>query len=279
MKIDRAAPVTTAVVSGTAGSEGWYVSVPTVTLNAEDPLSGVQKTEYRVSRSGDDAHWSDWIPYTGPFQLEEGRNVVAFRSLDLAGNTEQEQTAQVAFDAHAPTFEVLANGTVLTTGTDWSDSDLLQLAVQAADTLSGVASTQITVTDSVYGAIAENGGLYDLAGRLGPVKVHVTVTDHAGNRAEAEYTLNVTTNYDSVLRLLARYESAGEVAKPLSEQLQAAIRQAKQMEDDGKPKQALKHLEDFVKHLQNDAMQKFISNQAKQALASDANELLKRLQP
>ena len=51
VNIDKIAPVTTASVSPAAanGSNGWYTSDVTVTLDVYDNVSGVAKTEYQVN--------------------------------------------------------------------------------------------------------------------------------------------------------------------------------------------------------------------------------------
>ena len=45
---DTVHPTTTALLSGSAGSNGWYIVRVTVALSASDNLSGVAVTQYRL---------------------------------------------------------------------------------------------------------------------------------------------------------------------------------------------------------------------------------------
>jgi hypothetical protein len=103
--------------------------------------------------------------------------------------------------------------------------------------------------------------------------VIVTVTDAAGNQMSAAYTVNVKTDIDSVLRLLALFEQEGRVGGPLAAQLRNAVQQAKHQADAGHAKQAVKHLDDALKHLNNGPMKRHVTAEAKQALETDLQTL------
>lgn len=93
---DLIAPSTTANVSGQKGSNGWFVSDATISLNASDEGVGVFKTEYSL----DDGR--TWINYMEPITLGEGRHVVNFRSEDFVGNREDVKRIGVNVDKSAP---------------------------------------------------------------------------------------------------------------------------------------------------------------------------------
>ncbi|WP_158560245.1 DUF4838 domain-containing protein [Paenibacillus contaminans] len=78
---------------------------------------------------------------------------------------------------------------------------------------------------------------------------------------------------------LQQYEASGDVQKPLAKQLGNALKQVRHHLDKGSVTQALKKMEDFIKHLENDALQKFISEAAKNQLEADANLIIQALNP
>lgn len=93
---DVVAPETAAELSGTKLSDGSFMKQATIRLSATDDRSGIEKTIYRVNAGS----WSD---YSAPIRLTaDGVAMVAYRSVDKAGNWEPIKTAAVAVTA--PTF-------------------------------------------------------------------------------------------------------------------------------------------------------------------------------
>jgi hypothetical protein len=86
IKIDRTAPVTTASAPDPTYSSGWYGAPVTVTLDANDNLSGVSTTKYAID--GGSA-----VVYDEPFSVGKGVHTVTYWSTDEAGNTEDRAAA------------------------------------------------------------------------------------------------------------------------------------------------------------------------------------------
>ena len=78
VKVDLAAPVATASLSGGANGFGWRASAPTVTLSATDAGSGVALIRYAL----DGAAPQD---YAAPFSVPEGFHNLSFFAVDVAG--------------------------------------------------------------------------------------------------------------------------------------------------------------------------------------------------
>ena len=99
-KIDQTPPTTTVKFTGDEGDDNWFISDVEVELTATDTTSGVAETSYRL----DDGSWTT---YTAPFTItEEGVHTLDYYSVDLAGNEEDENEAEVKIDKTAPTLEV-----------------------------------------------------------------------------------------------------------------------------------------------------------------------------
>ncbi|WP_045516885.1 FIMAH domain-containing protein [Neobacillus niacini] len=74
--------------------------------------------------------------------------------------------------------------------------------------------------------------------------------------------------------LLDYYLETGEVETPLYKQLSNKLEQAEQFKNNGQEEQAVKHLKDFIAHLNNNALDKFVSEQSKRLLNHDTQILI-----
>jgi alpha-tubulin suppressor-like RCC1 family protein len=155
---DRVAPVTDVTLTGTPGLNGWYTSdTVAVSLTATDAQSDIAVTRY----STDDG--STWTTYTDAVPLTvEGTTTVLFYSVDTAGNLEAEKTFDVKIDHTSPDITALPFDTPNAGG--WYNHDV-EVAFDAADEESGIASAPPTVTFSEEGASrSANVSVNDLAG-------------------------------------------------------------------------------------------------------------------
>ena len=81
VKVDKAAPVTTASSTPAPGADGWISGAAKVTLAATDAGSGVASTQYAIDGG-------DWVTYTAPFDAPFGEHTLRVRSTDNAGLVE-----------------------------------------------------------------------------------------------------------------------------------------------------------------------------------------------
>lgn len=126
---DELAPVTTATVTGTQGSAGYYRSNVSVGLAATDYAqsgvipSGVFETKCKVDSE-------EWKVCAGPIQINtEGQHTLQFYSTDNAGNAEPVQTIQFTIDKTAP--EAMFKFNSQTKDLDIAASDILDPAPTA----------------------------------------------------------------------------------------------------------------------------------------------------
>ncbi|PWW07285.1 glycosyl hydrolase family 43 [Paenibacillus cellulosilyticus] len=192
-------------------------------------------------------------------------------STSLSGESALSDAVSVLLDQTQPSFELLVNGQQLGEGGTFEDSALLTF--RAADDLSGAASAQIVIDGTVYPVDLTKGNdvIVDLAGKPGSYDAAITVVDAAGNKLQQSFQLNVTTSLDSMNQLLARYQSS--LNNSMSQQLHNALDQAQHKLDMNRPDQAAKHMQDFVKHLNNTSVQA-VDSKVKAVLLADAQALI-----
>lgn len=256
--------MTAAQVQGT-GYNGWYTSDVSVTLSVPDPDYGNGQTEYRLDQQ------AEWQPYGAPIRLSaEGRHTLYYRSTDAAGNVEEERTLPIRIDKQPPAFSLLADGTPITGTSVFDDTRTITLQLQAEDGLSGLALRQFTVTGATY----ESQAVVNLSGLAGEQQVVVKLMDVAGNKREQTVSFRVAPTIATLSGLVDRYAAQGALNAPLEPQLRNSADQARHQYDKGSVEQAVKHLDDFVKHLQNESMQRYIAPDARQALESYVGALI-----
>jgi hypothetical protein len=128
--VDNTAPSTSASLSGTAGSSGWWRSSVAVALSASDGAGiGVAGIRYRV----DGGAWQD---YGGPFTVTgDGAHTVEYHGTDYLGNAQAVQNLQIRIDTLPPVTRSAITGTLGLNG--WY-TDTVAVTLAAADATSGV---------------------------------------------------------------------------------------------------------------------------------------------
>jgi len=190
---DAIPPTTTALITGTQGNAGWYVSDVQIKWSSTDDEggSGVKEIHYFI-----DGVEAVVQASSASFTLTaDGTHVVAWYAVDNAGNAEApplEMTINI--DKTSPAITSLgADAAIL-----WPPNGKMvnvMIGGSVADDASGVASTAITVTDEygVYNMTVDGfGKTVPLeASRLGTDKdgrvytITAVTTDLAGNQSTA----------------------------------------------------------------------------------------------
>ncbi|AZU60951.1 DUF4350 domain-containing protein [Neobacillus mesonae] len=200
-QLDETAPFTQAEVDSkeSQGNNGWYRSDVSVSLSANDDLSGVQSTKYRINRS-------DWTDYTGPIQLtSDGIIKIEYRSTDKAGNVEEAKSVEIKIDKTEPTLKVSVDKPILSVPNrkmedikallDYSDSTsgidsvvLESISVNEDNAVSSdIQGAEYGMLDTAFSLRAERNGTGN--GRI--YTITYLAADKAGNITKGTATVTV----------------------------------------------------------------------------------------
>ncbi len=146
-RVDIAAPITTAILSGNKGEGDWYNSDAVTTLSAQDNEGGlgVDYTQYKK----DD---NDWDNYLSPINISsEGHHEFEFYSADQDANIEDVKSVEFDIDKTPPviTHTITSDGQSYTPGI-WTNKDVT-VTFSCTDSLSGVSSFTDPITISNEG--------------------------------------------------------------------------------------------------------------------------------
>jgi len=159
-------PVTVLQVTGSAGMNGWYVSLVNVTLTATSPSGTAVFTMYSIDGSG-------WTQYAQRFTLPEGRHTFDYQSWDTAGFVEPKASTSIDVDLTPPTLGGSPSGVQTTPD--------VTISWTGSDTASGVARYEV----SIDGGPTQSVGMTTSLNRRwsdGDHTVRVTAYDAAGNQ-------------------------------------------------------------------------------------------------
>jgi len=181
VKIDKTLPATTVILSGTSGTNDWYISDIQVTLAATDSEggSGVKKTEYSFDNT-------IWNTYSTPFTISnEGTTTIYYKSTDNANNVETTKSTSIKIDKTSPTITATINPSPNASG--WNNTDVT-VSFTCDDSTSGIAlcTSQATVT-------TEGAGLV----------ITGIAVDNAGNTTSTSVTLNIDRTPPTVTTVTA----------------------------------------------------------------------------
>ena len=176
---DTIPPTTAATLSGTAGTNGWYVSSVTAALSAIDNSggSGVKNITYSLDGGPQTA-------YSVPFTVTgDSNHTLAFNSTDNVGNVEAPKTLYISIDTTPPVITVPSNVTEEATG----PQTIVSLGTATAiDTVDGA----VTVTNNATATYP-----------VGITMMQYNATDLAGNTATVYQKINITDTTPPTLTL------------------------------------------------------------------------------
>jgi hypothetical protein len=195
---DATPPTTAAMMTGTPGNNGWYVSDVQMTLTATDDIGGLGVKEIHCSVDGTETVVQG--SSTSQSIAGDGTHAVTWYAIDNAGNAETPREMSINIDTTPPSIPSLsADPSIL-----WPPNrKMMNVAIGglAADGGSGIASTIITVTDEygIYNMTVPDFGSAipleswragtDMDGRL--YTITAVTTDEAGNQSTGTTTVLV----------------------------------------------------------------------------------------
>lgn len=261
---DNTPPVTTAFIDKTP-INGWFNSDVTVTLNASDGISEVKLTEYSMDVG------MTWNEYTAPVIISsEGVNSMLYRSIDMAGNTEECKEIVISIDKTAPTYCLSVNQAIYGDSMSFEDYRVISFNLSALDSASGVNKAELTIDGVPY----VNDSEIDLAGMTGTHYINVLVTDNAGNSMEEAKTFTVTTSTESMTRIIDRYLDNGMLDGPFANAMKQKLVQAQDHYAKGHIKQAIKHMEQFISFIDKSSHKGWIPEEGEAVLRYDAGVII-----
>ncbi|MDQ0115971.1 carbohydrate-binding protein [Paenibacillus harenae] len=204
--------------------------------------------------------------------IEEGKDYsILIRNIDASGNA---SNGIVIDDQDLPAYSVSANGIVLSDGDSLEDYAILNFKAQS--NVSAIRTAAITIDGKEYriDPTVEQSIDIDMAGSPGVKTATVTIEDHTGNKLQETFRFEVTTSVDSMQQLIDRFTDSGEIGGPLIKQLTNALKQVQHHLDKENPKDAMKHMGDFIKHLNNDDLSPHAKERARTILNADAEWLI-----
>jgi hypothetical protein len=186
---DTTSPVITPHISGTLGSNGWYVSSVAVSWTVTDPESGIASSTgcSNVTLSADT---------TG--------TVVACSATNGAGLTNS-NSASIKIDQTLPSITYTGNA-----GTYTVDKTV-NITCNASDATSGIASNTCKNI---------SGPAYTF--KLGNNTFNATATDKAGNQGSGSASFTVQVTFNSLISLVNLFETKSGVAANMVQALQGA---------------------------------------------------------
>lgn len=177
---DPTPPISNVNLSGTSGSNGWYVSQVNASAVGSDSISGLASATLLVN--GEAA--------AGSAILTNGVHSVVSSARDVAGNMAS-KTQTISVDTVAPTIFISAAGNQALDG--WFTT-MVDLSATASDATSGVNSGVSLSFDNgrtwEVGSRILDSGLYDVLFR---------VPDRAGNIATSQMSIKIDTQPPTII--------------------------------------------------------------------------------
>lgn len=193
INIDKTVPETATEILGTKGENDWFVGDVEIKFSGNDNLSGVNKTYFNLDgvsfKAGNSVNISN-----------DGEHVLKYYSDDLAGNIESEKELSIKIDKTAPEIKIISPE-----NKKYLNNENISLNYNVSDGQSGVKEQSIFWDAKTY---VKNGIDLSLVS-LGEHIFKIIAKDYAGNSAENQIKLNVTTNPRAMIENVEHYFKLG----------------------------------------------------------------------
>ncbi len=161
------------------GENEWYVGNVTITLNAVDDTSGVNKTFYKIDNG-------NWAEYTNPFKADDdGVHIIKCYSTDTIGNEEQIKSFSVKVDKTNPETTHSLTPSDPNGKNGWYTTDV-EVTLLPYDASSGLDITKYRIGDGNW----QNYAGEFIVSTEGEHSIEYYSIDNAGN-AESEKVLTI----------------------------------------------------------------------------------------
>jgi probable HAF family extracellular repeat protein len=178
-------PVTTAMISGLTGNNGWYLGTTSITLTANGRGSSVATTYFSIDGGS-------YQVYGGPFPIAgDGTHQISYYSVATTGSREAALQKTISIDATKPFSHVAAlpaTASAASFSVSWS----------GFDSLSGIATYTIFSSDNggafvpwISGTTATQATYIGVAGHT--YRFYSIATDAAGNQEPAKTSPEAAT--------------------------------------------------------------------------------------
>ncbi len=158
-------------------SNEWYGEEVTLTFNAEDSLSGVERIEYRVGTGS----WNTVIENELRF-AKEGTNNLSVRAVDKAGNYSQEQLIVLNIDSSQDSIALNVNSLSWT-----NETSKVYISIQG--NISPVSNIVAYFNDIQIEVFKDEKGYYIEVSDNGTVRIEYT--DMAGNNSQTSAEITI----------------------------------------------------------------------------------------
>ena len=193
INIDKTAPETATEILGTKGENDWFVSDVEIKFSGNDNLSGVNKAYFSLDDASFEAGNSVNIS-------NDGEHVLKYYSDDLAGNIESEKELSIKIDKTAPEIKIISPE-----NKKYLNNENISLNYEVSDGQSGIKEQSIFWDAKTYVKNSIDLSLVSLGEHI----FKIIAKDYAGNSAENQIKLNITTNPRAMMENVEHYFKLG----------------------------------------------------------------------
>ncbi len=179
--IDTGAPNSNLEMQGDLGNNDWFITETVVDIRGKDEVSGFYKIEIRLDGG-------EWENYQSNMVIDDsGYHLIEYRSIDIAGNTEEKRNVSFRIDIVPPAISELVGAEIVN---DTGNS--LSISWTAADRESGVLNHSISIDGSRFIELGTNTSWELQYPEAGQHMIMIRTYDSAGNMAEE--SIIITSN-------------------------------------------------------------------------------------